>query len=290
MNSTSIGELHDWLAQLQALVETKVCKSPAFLRPYHLATLALVLKSERAAQIGIPDHLLTYANRMHLWQAIGLPPPFGGAVEHDATGRFLPVEPLVTRDAVDECARRLAALTKQANLDQQSHSSLDISVSELVDNCFAHAGINADLHGVACAQLWRKGNLAQIAIADKGMGIRSSLEQAETVEVRERVALGNCCELATELGFTSKPSQHAGYGLALARQLIARNGGTLAVVSGQEWFYSSSSGTMCGNRGVNWKGTLIVCEFNTDRPLSTADVYASWEQPVRGYTNDDFDF
>lgn len=290
MNSTQIGELHDWLSQLQGLVQNKTCKSPAFLRPYHLATLALVLKSEKAAQVGIPDHLADYATRMHLWKAIGLQSPHGGRAENDATGRFLPVEPLRDRNVVDECSRRLAAITKHANLNEKSHSSLDISVSELVDNCFAHAGLKTGLHGVACAQYWPRGNLVQIAIADRGMGIRSSLESAETPEVRSLAASRNCCELATEFGVTSKPSHHAGYGLALARQMIARNGGTLIVVSRQEWFLSQGDLLRNGNRGVNWPGTLIVCEFNTDRPISTAEVYASWPTQVRGYDDDDFDF
>lgn len=290
MTKTSIQELHEWLSQLQALVETKACKSPAFLRPYHLVTLALVLKEQRAAEVGIPNHLMDYANRMHLWQAIGLQPPASSKGERDPSGRFLPVEPLVSRDAVYECSKRLAGITEQANLDEASQRSLDTSISELVDNCFAHSGLTAPhLHGVACAQLWLKGNLGQIAIADKGMGIRRSLESAETEEVRRRVSTSNSCELATELGVTSKPSHHAGYGLALARQLMQQNAGTLMVISGQEWFCGSGNSTRTGNRGVNWPGTLIVCEFNTERPLRVSDVYASWP-PVRGYTSDDFNF
>ncbi|MDP3164401.1 MAG: hypothetical protein Q8N06_02940 [Hydrogenophaga sp.] len=289
MTKTSIQELHEWLSQLQALVEAKTCKSPAFLRPFHLATLALVLKGQRAAEVGIPDHLMDYANRMHLWQAIGLKPPASAGRERDSSGRFLPVEPLVSRDAVNECSKRLAAMTDQADLDKRSQQSLDTSVSELVDNCFAHAGlVEPHLHGVACAQLWLKGNLGQIAIADRGMGIRRSLENAETEEIRGRVRSSNSCELATELGVTSKPSHHAGYGLALARQLMHQNGGTLMVVSGQEWFCGTGNSTHSGDRGVNWPGTLIVCEFNTERPLRVSEVYASWP-PVRGYTNDDFD-
>jgi hypothetical protein len=130
--------------------------------------------------------------------------------------------------------------------------------------------------------------LAQIAIADHGIGIRKSLEKAETVEVRNRAATSNACEIATELGLTSKPSGHAGYGLALARQMLENNEGTLIVCSGQEWFVSEKGKTSHGSMGVNWQGSLIVCEFNTNKPLSTADVYAQWP-PVRGYENDDFD-
>ncbi len=289
MRSTSIKELHTWLASLQGLVETKSCKSPEFLRPFHLVSLAITLKQNNATKFQLPANLSGYASRMKLWEAVGLVNPLPLHQETDASGRFLPIEALTSRDKVNECSERLARITTNAKLDESSRKSLDTSVSELIDNCYAHAGISESLHGVACAQFWANGFLAQIAIADDGIGIRQSLENAETTDVRDRVSDANACELATELGVTSKPSGHAGYGLALARQMLENNGGTLIVCSGQEWFITTGGICKSGSMGVNWNGSLIVCEFNTNRPLSTGDVYAKWA-PVRGYEHDDFDF
>jgi anti-sigma regulatory factor (Ser/Thr protein kinase) len=254
-----------------------------------LVSLAITLKQNNASKFQLPTNLNGYASRMKLWEAVGIANPIPIQQEKDSGGRFLPIEALTSRDKVDECSARLAKITTHANIDESSRKSLDISISELVDNCYAHAGISESLHGVACAQFWTNGFLAQIAIADDGMGIRQSLESAETSEVRDRVSKSNACELATELGVTSKPSGHAGYGLALARQMLENNGGTLIVCSGQEWFIASGGVCNSGSMGVNWRGTLIVCEFNTNRPLSTGDVYEKWA-PVKGYEHDDFDF
>ncbi len=291
MALTTIDEVHRWLYQLQVLAEKNSCVAPEFLRPFHLITLALLMKEHRATGLEIPDHLIDYANRMRLWHAVGLGPPREPLPVPDGAPMALPIERLVSRDAVDDCSGRLCEVAHQAQLDALSHRSLDIAVAELVDNCFAHAGLrDVDLHGLACAQTWPGIGIAQIAIADRGIGIRSSMEAAETAEVRDTVRGTNACELATQLGVTSKPSQHAGYGLALARQLIQRNGGTLVVLSGHEWFVGSGPVTQSGDRGVHWPGTLIVCEFNTDRPIRSQEVYDSWPEPVRGYSNDDFDF
>lgn len=282
--------MQSWIAQLQALAMNKTCRSPEFLRPFHFVTLALTLKANHAGQISLPPTLAGYARRMKLWESVGLAAPPQLHREHDASGRFLPIEQLTSRDAVYECAQRIAQITKIANLEEEAHTSLDTSMAEIIDNCFSHAEIQGDLHGLACAQYWARGNRAQVAIADMGVGIRTSLEKADTEDVRTRARASNCCALATELHVTSKSSGgHAGYGLALARQLLQKNGGTLIVYSGKEWCRGDGDFWTDGNTGVNWDGTIVVVEFMTDKPLSTKAVYDSWE-PVRGYEHDDFDF
>src|SRR3546814_2403799 len=74
------------------------------------------------------------------------------------------------------------------------------------------------LHGFVCAQTWYRDSRAQVAIADSGIGIRSSL--TESLDLAKRLAKQNACELATEYGISSKLGRgHAGYGLTLARDL-----------------------------------------------------------------------
>lgn len=290
MRHTRISEIQSWLQSLEDLVQTRTCTAPEFFRPFHFISLALALKAERAGRIVLPDSLRGYAERMHLWEAIGLTPPRSKR-EFDASGRFLPIEALRSRAHVEECAERIARIALHANMPEGSHNSLGIALSELMDNCFSHAGVNGDeLHGLACAQYWPRGNLLQIAIADMGIGIRRTFEVADSQEYRDRVAAGNSCSLATELGASSKiHNGHAGYGLALARQLAEQNSGTIAVCSGSEWFHSSAGKSIEGANAVAWNGTLVVVEFNTNVQLSTQQVYQTWP-PVRGYTDDDFNF
>lgn len=187
-----------------------------------------------------------------------------------------------------ESADKLAAIAKTYGADAVTERSLSISLTEIMDNCFAHAGVQGELTGIACAQSWPRGNLAQIAIADLGIGIRKSLEPNKLLE--KALSEGNSCELATQFGVTGKPGKgHAGYGLALARQLIEANGGTLIVYSQNELFCSQRGNAFSVTTDSIWPGTVIMLEWRCDRPLSVNDVYATWPLPA-GYTDDDFDF
>src|SRR3546814_10636062 len=71
-------------------------------------------------------------------------------------------------------------------------------LSELSENCYAHARIKDDLHGLVCAQAWQRGGRAQIAIADSGVGLRASL--AENATPADMVFGSNAAEVATRYG------------------------------------------------------------------------------------------
>lgn len=190
MRQTTTEEVQQWLENLSRLQETKSCKAPEFLRPFHFVSLALVLKANRAGRIELPDTIKSYATRMKLWEAAGLRPPWR-VNEHSATGKFVPIETLRTRDQTEDCARRVAEITDQASLSAEAKESLGIAISELMDNCFAHANVSDELHGLACAQFWPRGNLLQVAIADMGIGIRESFRTADSAEMRAKAAVEN---------------------------------------------------------------------------------------------------
>ncbi|MFE1574150.1 ATP-binding protein [Comamonas odontotermitis] len=290
MRQTTPAEVDYWLQNLHSLQETRECRAPEFFRPFHFVSLALVLKANKAGRIELPEAVKRYATRMHLWVAVGLRPPHQFN-EQNSEGRFVPIETLRSRDLVNDCSQRVMEIAAKANLSQEAKESLDIAISELMDNCFAHAGIeDGGLHGLACAQYWPRGNLLQVAIADMGMGVRASLENADKEETRDRAKAENCCNLATQLHTTSKSEKgHAGYGLALSRQLVANNGGTMGLYSGSEWLHVAGTNSQNGNQSVGWQGTLVLLEFDTTSVISTQKVYQAWPQ-VRGYSDDDFDF
>ncbi|WP_295525668.1 ATP-binding protein [uncultured Pseudacidovorax sp.] len=289
MRQTTAKEVQSWLLSLDQLQQTKECQAPEFFRPFHFVTLALVLKAHRAVRIELAPAIKSYATRMGLWEAVGLAPP-ARVREGDSVGRFVPIETLRTRDQTHDCAKRVAEITKRTNLSDPARESLNVALAELMDNCFAHAQVKDDLHGLACAQYWPRGNLLQVAIADMGIGIRESFRTADSEEMRDRSVAENCCTLATELHASSKIHHgHAGYGLALARQLVERNGGAIGVYSGREWHHFANSLGEAGVQDVAWNGTLVLAEFDTTKAISTQDVYRTWP-PVRGYEDEDFDF
>jgi anti-sigma regulatory factor (Ser/Thr protein kinase) len=287
MNPTTIFDAIRWVQQLEQLALHNKCESPAFLRPHHFVALALTLWQHGYYNLTVPKKLQGYAARMHLWDALGMQAPTS-VVENDPGDRFVPLVRLDDANNVDETAKRLARVARCYGADEKTTDSLATSMMEIIGNCFAHAEVSAPLKGVACAQSWPQGGLAQIAIGDAGIGIRPSL--SANPDLVHRLKSENSCELATELGVTSKPKKgHAGYGLALTRQLLSRAGGRLLVLSCEEWFSCSGENLAAGRLPTPWQGTIAVLEWSTRSPLRVREVYDSWPLP-EGFDDEDFNF
>ena len=289
MRQTRSGHLTSWLEALSSWEKGHDLRHPNFVKPFHLVTLALAARrGGRGAAVQLPPgDLENYAARMHLWEAAGVNPPVE-VNKHDPRGYFLPAQPLHNQGRVLEVADKLVEIAPKAT-DASSRDSLRDVIHELVENCFTHSAPKDDLFGVACAQAWPQGELAQVAIADPGVGIRATLEQ--NPDYQGELERGNACEIATRYGVSGKTylGHHSGYGMTLARDAVTANGGTFVVVSQGEMVVHTSSATYPLHTGPGWAGTLVVIEWRLDRPLSVRDVYQSWPTP-EGFSDDDFDF
>lgn len=287
MHPTYLREVQSWLENLNQFEENGSCSSPAFLKPYHLATIALAVKRCGMKGLKLPENLNSYAARMGLWEAAGLEPPIN-VPKRDESGRFLPAQPLVDSSKVLQTAESLAEITKENSAtSERTVNSLETSLHELIENCFAHAATTG-LHGLVVAQPWPRGYLAQIAIADSGIGVRNTLSDGE--EYTDILTSRNACELAAEYGVTGKRGRgHSGYGLTLARDLLCGNKGKLSIVSGNEAATWTEAGPYSIEMPVSWNGTLIIFEWRIDNPLDVGAVYSDWPN-VEGMDDDDFDF
>ncbi|MGD9591458.1 MAG: ATP-binding protein [Candidatus Berkiella sp.] len=282
MHKTSILDLNRWLHNLnQATSGELIC--PPFLKPYHLVTLALMLKKDNAKWIELSPEIESYALRMGLWNALGITPPYE-QYENPTQNKFLPVAPLEDPNSIIHTAKNLIQLVYQQNLALASFESVEIMLMELLENTYKHAGVNDKLHGLVCAQSWPKGNLAQIVFADPGIGIRQSLQ--ENPQLRDKLNLANPCQLACELGITSKPWAHSGYGLALTKGLMKQSQGQMIVLSHHEGVSISHNKEILFKPPF-WQGTLIILEWPINQTLDVGAVYASWPVP-EGYEIHDF--
>ncbi|QKM48713.1 hypothetical protein B7760_02751 [Burkholderia glumae] len=284
MNSTSIHDVAGWVTNVDELVRSSKCRCPGFFRPYHFLVLAMEMKRNGKSPT-LPDQLTRYAARMGLWEAIDQPPPVNVGAYNPA-GRFHPIEPLVDQNTVDDTSNSLVEIFRKAGIADGAVDGARTVVMELLGNCFAHAETDSGLHGLACAQYWPAGHMAQIAICDSGVGIRYSL--AQNNDLLYDLVRENACELATRYSITSKPGKgHSGYGLTLARDLMEQSDGTIFVVSHGEFFYSSRGVIERGTMRVPLQGTLVILEWDTRTPLNLAQVYKAWPLP-EGMNDDDY--
>jgi len=269
MQFTSHNELVNWLSSLKAGFQAGELSSPEFLKPYHLATIGLMMKKEGKQLMGLPKHLQDYAVRMQLWDAVEIDPPSFNIYNNTPGKNFIPANALNDKNLSFSLAKKLSEMLNK----NKGKSDISIMLSEIMNNTFDHAEVTDDLHGLVCAQSWPKGNLTQTIIADLGIGIQASIKQNPKLaeSLQENV---NICKYACEYGITSKSEGHAGYGLALAKQLMLNHGGNLSVVSYNEIFTSNYGCLTSGS--PYWEGTLIMLEWPTNSALDTKVVYDNW--------------
>lgn len=292
MEATTPAEVEDWLADLNVLLQAGGVNAPPFLKPHHLVTLSLALREKGPDFLTFPERLMGYAARMGVWEAVGLVCPVVVKKKREAAVRLCELNRLVDRQRVGDVADKLARVAfsnQPPPLDKDSCDSVYIMLSELAENCYAHARIADDLHGLVCAQAWYRGGRAQIAIVDSGIGLRQSL--SENPSTAGLIMGANAAEVATHYGVSSKPELgHKGYGLTLARGIAEANPGTMFYLHSHGEALSVTNGEASSYRvpvHQVFPGTLVVFEWPIDVPLRVASVYASWPD-AEGEIDDDF--
>jgi len=284
---TKLGDIAGWNKSLQQLRKNQKCTGPRFLLPFHFVTMALLLKEERVGAVRLSGPMEEYAARLKLWEAIGLQGPV--VTPNRPTGsRYHEITPLTSLQAVDGSASGLASMLTHDGTRGSNELRNDVftMLLELLSNCYHHARAADGLHGLACAQTWYRDSRAQFAIADSGIGIRESLW--ESPDLRPRLRQENACALACELGVSSKLGVgHAGYGLAIAKDLAMQTPNSMLFVQ------SCKEALLIENRKVTeistfdyaLPGTLVVFEWDLNKPLDLANVYRQW--PTDGGDDDD---
>lgn len=275
---TRVADLVNWHGKLHDLRDAQRCRAPKFLLPFHFVTMALLLKEEGAGAVRISSHMEEYAARLKLWEAIGLVSPTVTS-EPETSSRYHEITPLKDEQAVQTSATALADMLTGGGKHgtKEQREDISIMISELLGNCYHHARAHDGLHGLACAQTWYNDTRAQFAIADTGIGIRQSLN--ESPDLRPHLRKRNACEYACELGVSSKLGRgHAGYGLAIARDIAMQTPNSLLYVQSlnEVYYVENQKEAEIDSLEHALDGTLIVFEWDLKRPLDLAKVYASW--------------
>lgn len=282
MRFTFNNEITEWIETLESALVTNQIKIPRFIKPFHLVTLALVLKKHKKnVTLSNNTDLQKYAARMGLWDAIGCDAPCE-IRKKNSKGRFLPIEPLTCYDKVSENIDKVTNIVQKHFNDKDTKDSFTIFVSEILENCYYHSQSDNGLFGLACCQPWANGGKAQIAVADIGIGIRKSLER--NPKLIELLQQNNACQLATYYKISGNP-EGTGYGLTLAHDLTRTSNAMLFIYSGDEFFYCDKYNDYQYKANLAWQGTIIVFEWNLNNSLSVKTVYDNW--PIEEVPSDD---
>ena len=176
---------------------------------------------------------------------------------------------------------QMFALTEACGLEEQhSSAAIHVCLAELAENVLFHS--DAPYGGFAAAQGWSSRSEVEVAIVDRGVGVRSSLtKNPDYADIRHDV---DAIEKALEPMVTATPNRNTGLGLSLTRFLLRRNGGLLMVRSGKGAVYAGSteSREKCDSP---FPGTIVTLTARTDASL---DINGAWDDLyAAGYTPDD---
>lgn len=115
---------------------------------------------------------LQYPTRMKLFDHLGVEPP-EEIVEHESSGRFIPVTRITTAAEMD---RFMVDITPLFHAQPEQAESLKYLVSELVRNALEHSG--SRVGAFVCAQYYSKTDRIAIGVADAGIGIKASMSRS----------------------------------------------------------------------------------------------------------------
>lgn len=287
--------------------------SVTFVRPAFLALLCANLEMRLKGNAGrsiLPaqrieiaqpraKNVQLYLKRMNLVGAL----TFNSldAIRTEPDDRFQPLCRITSSTEIEMVAGKIADIIKEA-LPSDVHGSVamavQVAIAELLENFRCHA--EAESSGFVCAQYYqeheyqdaikkrrfRAGSI-ELAIADTGIGIETSLRQAS----EHKLALDageNPCERATTQGVTSKPGKHSGLGLWLARRLAEQNKGSFFLVSDSRflrvrngttkggWLPGSLPRSSDGRRPplVKWPGTFVGLKLRLDNRIDLNSLYS----------------
>ncbi|CAG8572789.1 6618_t:CDS:2 [Ambispora leptoticha] len=158
-------------------------------------------------------------------------------------------------------------------------SKFHLMLNELVENVPAHAQLPEDKFCFTVGLLFSTKKL-YYCVADSGVGLRGSLQEAIVTDVKD-VASSACALHLTRPQVTSKGIErgHQGVGLFITSELATMNRGYLEILSGVQE-YEQKDTTVTSVRGVSeWKGTMVHGAINLDQEFNYRRAMKLFAEP-----------
>lgn len=153
-------------------------------------------------------------------------------VEHEPAGRFIPITQIRTSD---ELTKFITEMIPLLHLDPEQAKTIGYIVSELVRNVIEHA--NSRYGAFLCAQYYVKSNTIRIGIADTGVGIKTTINQAHSVKTDlEAIQLALWPGITGTTRREGGTAQNAGAGLFFIKSIARVNRDFFIIYSGSAFY------------------------------------------------------
>ncbi|MBI1883802.1 MAG: hypothetical protein HYS08_06310 [Chlamydiae bacterium] len=217
-DSLEITANEKWIS-VHPVVLSMIAALGVRVRPDHIKCVPLEAKSKH------------YLVRMGLFRILNIPSVIR-VVEHEPAGRFIPITQIRTSD---ELTKFMTEMIPLLHLGFDQAKTIGYIVSELVRNVIEHASSE---HGAfLCAQYYVKSNAIRIGIADTGVGIKKTINQAYSATTDLEAI-----QLALRPGITGTTrreggtEQNAGAGLFFIKSIVGASRDFFVIYSGNGFY------------------------------------------------------
>lgn len=235
---------------------------------------------------------MTYPGHMGFFQAFGL--DFGKAPgEANGSKRYIPLKifrcdqlrtsaaekSIEVGDEVESESQHMAAMLCGTD-SGPIYDTLTYSVREMIRNVVEHS--EANQFGI-CAQYWPTKNRVEVAILDRGIGLRASLQNNPHLDASDDKRAINYALMPAVSGKAFKGARkkqrghwaNSGFGLYMTSR-ICRNGGTFFVASGNTGMLLTKKTEAKRYFDCNFTGTAIRMVVKTDQIADLRDTLETY--------------
>lgn len=196
-----------------------------------IAALGLTIKPEKIRFEKFEAKSKHYLARMRLFKIPNVPSDIR-VVEHEAAGRFIPITRIQTSD---ELTKVITEIIPLLHLEPEQAKTIGYIVSELVRNVLEHA--RAPQGALLCAQYYKKSNSIRIGIADTGVGIKATINQAYSAKTDlEAIRLALTPGVTGTTRREGGTEQNAGAGLFFIKSIANVNRDFFIIYSGNGFY------------------------------------------------------
>ncbi len=268
LDMASLGKLATSLVRddyQQVFIDTSQL---AWVEPCGIATLLAYIKSLQAAgtSVSVSENVFDgnverYLQRVNFYKALSIEKD-EGFHRRDSSGRFVEAEIVENASSTDKVSNSIAQVFLR---EPELKNYMSYMIREIIANAVVHSGC---LFGaIVCAQYWPQTNKAQFCVADCGIGFKRHLSSQYNINTDiEAIALALIRGVSGVVPSVYGNSfSNVGYGLYITKGLVAKNGGTLKIISGEALYsLDNKHEGIEGGLSRPWPGVIVSVELLND--------------------------
>jgi hypothetical protein len=176
---------------------------------------------------------------------------------NNTTIKYLKLKPTDTRFFHQYVLNELLDRSELPSLTDDLKKKMAESIYEIFVNAQIHS---QSAHIYTCGQYFPAKSCLTFTIADTGIGFKNTVRRRFNREIPAEKAI----LWATTAGHTTKTDISGGIGLAILKEFIVQNKGSLQIISNDGYYQLGINGENSGRFTAEFPGTIVTMKFNTN--------------------------